>query len=61
MNVDEVRSEIMVRISRLKTEREAKAVEAQRLDYGYAAVIGELEKMIAMIDDSLLKVNDLTD
>lgn len=43
---DELATTIRARIADLVSERERHAQEAQRIDYGYAAAIGELERLL---------------
>ena len=38
------------RIAELVTAREQRAREAQRVDYGYAAAIGELQRLLASLE-----------
>ena len=39
------------RIAELKAARERHAQQAQREDYGYAAAIGELERLLAQLEE----------
>lgn len=41
---------IRARIAELVAEREKHAQEAKRIDFGYATVIGELERLLALVE-----------
>jgi hypothetical protein len=45
-----MREQLAQRIAELKAERDARRTEAERLDYAYAAVIGELERLLAVLE-----------
>ena len=44
---NELSEQIRRRIAELAAEREKHAQEAKRVDFGYAAAIGELERLLA--------------
>ena len=46
---NELSEQIRRRIAELKAARERHAQQAQREDYGYAAAIGELERLLAEV------------
>lgn len=48
---NELVTAIRARIAALVAERTTKAQEAQRLDYGYAAAIGELERLLKVLEE----------
>ena len=41
-----LKEQIEQRLAELRVERERRAQEAQRADYAYAAVIGELDRLL---------------
>lgn len=42
---------IRQRIAALAAERRQRAQDAQRVDFGYAAAIGELERLLAQLEE----------
>lgn len=46
---------IRQRIAALAAERRQRAQDAQRVDFGYAAAIGELERLLATLGDEQQK------
>ena len=47
---NELSEQIRRRIAELAAERAQRAREAQRVDYGYAAAIGELQRLLASLE-----------
>ncbi len=47
---NELSEQIRRRIAELAAERAQRAQEAKRIDFGYATVIGELERLLALVE-----------
>ncbi len=47
---NELSEQIRRRIAELAAERAQRAQQAQRIDFGYATVIGELERLLALVE-----------